>query len=164
MATYRSFQELCAAERQAGGKPPLPDKPKPPPGCPAAPIDLRDLKRGWICLAHYHFSDGRPGKIRPILLISDTVGGAGGDVVCVPLSTKADQLYGNTLHLHPGVTGWSMTGLDRPSTIKCTSPVTLAAARVIGKLGELPEHLMQIVQRDLAALLGLPAVTLDNAA
>ena len=181
MQRYKSFADLAEAARKAPPPaprrvavlppPPPPPKPlpEPPPprghSAPAVPLDVRDLKRGMICLAHCHFSDASQSKIRPVLILSGCEGGPAGDVICVAITGTTDRgIHQTTVYLDPADHDFEQTGLDYASAIKCAKPLTLACYRVIGQIGTLPQRRIHEVQVILARRLGLVAAPVDNVA
>jgi mRNA-degrading endonuclease toxin of MazEF toxin-antitoxin module len=111
------------------------------------------MTRGDICLARFPFPDASGAKLRPVLVISNTVHNQGDDVVVLPISSVPDRNDKNCVFIDNSWQHFAATGLRTASSVKTSKPMTIAKVVVARRLGKLHVELLQPVTAKLVAVL-----------
>lgn len=119
------------------------------------------FEQGDLLLATYPFTDRSFAKLRPVVVISRREFNRAGDIVVLPLSSN---LRGSDYEIEIGTDhpDWARTRLKRPSAVKWSKPMTIAVSVVAGRLGTLPDDVMQLVVQSLRQMIEPSAPLFDQ--
>ncbi|WP_321506796.1 type II toxin-antitoxin system PemK/MazF family toxin [uncultured Methanoregula sp.] len=96
--------------------------------------------KGKIVLVHFPFTDLTAAKLRPALVIHETLQ----DVIVAFVSSRVPtQLTGSDLSISEDSPAFSDTGLKVSSVIKFDKIATVSKDLVEGEIGEIPANLAQ---------------------
>ena len=111
------------------------------------------MKRGEVCYATLDPVIGsEQGGIRPVLIIQNDLGNRfSPTVIVLPLTSRQGKapLPTHVLLLPP------QGGVTKPSVILCGQVSTLEKSRLLRRLGVLNKHRMALVEKALAAAVGV---------
>ena len=111
------------------------------------------MKRGEVCYATLDPVIGsEQGGIRPVLIIQNDLGNRfSPTVIVLPLTSRRGKapLPTHVLLLPP------QGGVTKPSVILCGQVRTLEKSRLLRRLGVLNKHRMALVEKALAAAVGV---------
>ena len=111
------------------------------------------MKRGEVCYATLDPVIGsEQGGIRPVLIIQNDLGNRfSPTVIVLPLTSRQGKapLPTHVLLLPP------QGGVTKPSVILCGQVRTLEKSRLLRRLGVLNKHRMALVEKALAAAVGV---------
>lgn len=112
------------------------------------------LKRGWVVLASYPFTDLTAVRRRPALVVSasDRVGD---DCILAFITSKTANVGSTDLLLDMADPDFAATGLRAPSVARCGKLMTLNHRLLVGRIGHLSDRLMAEVNARLRLALEL---------
>lgn len=105
------------------------------------------MKKGDVVLLSFPFTDLKGNKIRPalILMVSDL------DVIVAFITTQFKWQSQYDIQLE----GNNLNGLKKTSLLRLSKITTLDKDLILGKLGELNENDIQLINKNLLELLNL---------
>lgn len=111
-------------------------------------------KKNTIVLLPFPFTDLSAVKIRPAVIVSNTVDGE--DVIVVFISTKKTKRFGKTdILIKSSDRDFSKTGLKTDSVIKVGKIATLEKKIILGELGVISLVMEKEISKKMALLFSL---------
>ena len=112
------------------------------------------LKRGWVVLASYPFTDLTAVRRRPALVVSAS-DRPGDDCILAFITSKTTNVGATDLLLDVADPDFAATGLRMPSVVKCGKLMTLNHRLLVGRIGYLSDRPMKEVNTRLRVALEL---------
>lgn len=113
------------------------------------------MRTGEIYLAHFPFGDLPGMKLRPVLLLTSTIGSVP-EVLVAYISSVLPAQPLPSLIVDPLQPEFRSTNLKKSSTIRLHKLATIHASSLVRHLGALDSVQQSVVADRLRALLGLP--------
>jgi len=105
------------------------------------------MKKGDIVLIPFPFTDLSGTKLRPALVLAVT----SADVTVAFITSQIAWKEPNDIELQPDV----KTGIKKPSLIRPSKLATIDKTIVLGRIGFLPSHILDQVNKSLKTILQL---------
>jgi mRNA interferase MazF len=101
------------------------------------------FSRGDVVLADFRFSSGTAQKLRPAIVVQSDVNNRRlASTILVPITSNTRfQNESTQIALDPASPDGKLTGLLRPSAVKCENIATVETRLVRRKIGVLPHNL-----------------------
>jgi mRNA interferase MazF len=117
-----------------------------------------NVNRGDIVLLDYPYSTGSGAKVRPALVVQNDRDNRRllNTIVAQVTSITRRSLQPTQLLIEISTPAGKQSGLRQDSVVNCVNLLTLDRNKVLRKLGELPDSIMQQVNVCLKAALELP--------
>jgi mRNA interferase MazF len=117
-----------------------------------------NVDRGDVVLVDYPYADGTGKKVRPALVIQNDRDNQRLVNTIVAQITSATRRVSEPTQvlIEMASLAGRESGLRQDSVVNCVNVLTLSKAKVLRKLGELPDSTMQQVNTSLKAALALP--------
>jgi len=117
-----------------------------------------NVQRGDVVLVDYPYSAGGGTKVRPVFVIQNDRDNQRlvNIIVAQITSVTRRSLEPTQLLIEITTSEGQRSGLRQDSVVNCINLLTLDKARILRKLGSLPNALMQRVNNCLKAALELP--------
>ena len=117
-----------------------------------------NVQRGDVVLVDYPYPAGGGTKVRPVLVIQNDRDNQRllNTIVAQITSVTRRSLEPTQLLIEITTAEGQRSGLRQDSVVNCVNLLTLDKARILRKLGSLPNALMQKVDNCLKAALELP--------
>ena len=113
------------------------------------------MKRGEIYLASFPFGDMPGMKLRPVLLLTETMGPSSEVLVAYISSVIPSHLLGSDIVLDPNELEHHQTALKVVSVLRLHKLATIHATSIRRYLGKISEATQEEVSAKLSALLNL---------
>ena len=111
-------------------------------------------KKGKIVLTPFPFTDLSSSKVRPALIISNSL--KGGDIVVVFISSiKTKQLQKTDIAINSLGKTFSQTGLKTDSVIKIGKIATLDSKIILGEIGNIDLNIEKEISKKLKILFNI---------
>jgi mRNA interferase MazF len=115
------------------------------------------VKKGDIILVPFYFTDYSSYKLRPSLIVSSGQSNPD-DYIVAFISTilpiKA-QIHQTHYLIESNELFFTSTGLKKTSVVKCDKLMTINRSIITGLLGEIPTHIITIIDKKLKTALSL---------
>jgi len=115
---------------------------------------MGSLKRGWVVLASYPFTDLTAVKRRPALVVSAS-DRPGDDCILAFITSRTTNIGATDLLLDVADPDFAAIGLRMPSVVRCGKLMTLNHRLLVGRIGYLSDRLMTEVNTRLRVALEL---------
>src|SRR4051794_12632095 len=114
-----------------------------------------NVLRGDVALVEYHFSAGSGAKIRPVLVVQNDRDNQRllNTMVVQITSVTRRAMEATQLLIEVATPEGRQSGLRQDSVVNCVNLLTLDKAKVLRRIGHLPQPLMSEVDRCLKAAL-----------
>lgn len=112
------------------------------------------LKRGWMVLASYPFTDLTAVRRRPALVVSAS-DRPGDDCILAFITSRTTNVGATDLLLEMTDPDFASAGLHVPSVVRCGKLMTLNHRLLVGRIGHLSDRLMTEVNTRLRVALEL---------
>ena len=115
------------------------------------------VSRGDVVLVDFPFASGAAQKLRPAVVVQNDANNRRlATTIFAPITSNTRHLNEPTqVALDPNTPDGSLTGLLKPSAIKCENLATVETRLVRRKIGTMPQTLMTPLEAALKASLGL---------
>ncbi len=113
------------------------------------------MRPGEIYLANFPFGDAPGMKLRPVLLLTGSIGLIPEIVVAYISSVTPSKLLPTDVELDPASPGLAMTNLKVRSVLRLHKVATLHSSSLVRHLGELPIQFIPQVEAGLRSLFKL---------
>jgi mRNA interferase MazF len=111
------------------------------------------IQPGDVLLARFPFTDLSSAKLRPVVVLAPVPGPHDDYLVAFVSSQLQQAIPGVDVAVDVATAGFESTGLKVSSLIRVGKIATLARSIFVGRLGELPHAVMQLVIDKHVALL-----------
>lgn len=116
-----------------------------------------NVQRGDVVLLDYPYASGSGGKVRPALVVQNNRDNQRltNTIVVQITSVTRRALEPTQLMVEVSTPAGQLSGLRQDSVVNCVNILTVEKAKILRRLGALPDSLLQQIDACLMAALGL---------